>query len=180
MTSKSKPKPQAKISPPEPKPAPAIIVFGPDEANKPRAASFTGGEVEAATKAAELMKLRVLKVAGPRLTELAAHLERGRIYASGHGFVPPIRPSLYDRLSELANPKPAPSLPRSWDDIEIGHLVLAPEAGGEGYWESIVVAKDNDMLTLKWHDYPGYPNVVCHRTTVALLKPTVAGPSTAA
>jgi hypothetical protein len=45
-----------------------------------------------------------------------------------------------------------PSLPRSWDEIEIGHLVLAPEAGGEGYWETIVVAKDNDMLTLTWRD----------------------------
>ena len=65
MTSKSKPKPQAKISQAEPKPAPAIIVFGADHANKPRAASFTGDEVEAATKAAELMKLRVLKVEGP-------------------------------------------------------------------------------------------------------------------
>ena len=44
MTSNSKPKPQAKISSPEPKPAPAIIVFGADEANKPRAATFTGDE----------------------------------------------------------------------------------------------------------------------------------------
>ena len=86
-----------------------------------------GGEVEAATKAAELMKLRVLKVAGPELTELAASLQAGRIYASGLGFVPPIRPSIYERLSELADPKPAPSLPRGWDEIEIGHLVLAPE-----------------------------------------------------
>src|SRR6516164_10823392 len=105
MTSNSKPKPQAKISSPEPRPAPAIIVFGADEANKPRAATFTGDEVEAATKAAELMKLRVLKVAGPKLTELATHLEAGRIYASGHGFVPPIRPNIYARLSEIANPK---------------------------------------------------------------------------
>src|SRR5215831_12413787 len=88
MTSNSKPKPQAKTSQAEHKPAPAIIVFGADEANKPRAATFTGEEVEAATKAAELMKLGVLKVAGPKLTELATHLERGRIYASGHGFVP--------------------------------------------------------------------------------------------
>jgi hypothetical protein len=65
MTSNSKPKPQAKTSQPEPKPAPAVIVFGADEADKPRAATFAADEVEAATKAAELMKLRVLKVAGP-------------------------------------------------------------------------------------------------------------------
>ena len=180
MTSKSKPKPQAKTSQPEPKPAPAIIVFGADQANKPRAASFTGDEVEAATKAAELMKLQVLKVEGPQLTELAASLQAGRIYASGHGFVPPIRPSIYERLSELADPKPAPSLPRSWDDIEIGHFVLGTEGPGEGYWEAIVLGRDNDMLTLKWIDYPDDPQLVCHRSAVALLKPTAAEPSTAA
>ena len=180
MTSKSKPKPQAKTSQPEPKPAPAIIVFGADQANKPRAASFTGDEVEAATKAAELMKLRVLKVEGPELTQLAARLEPGRIYASGHGFVPPVRMNVHQRLCELADPKPAPSLPRSWDDIEIGHFVLATEGPGEGYWEAIVLSRDNDMLTLKWIDYPDDPQLVCHRTAVALLKPTAAEPSTAA
>ena len=180
MTSNSKPKPQAKTSLAEPKPAPAIIVFGADQANKPRAASFTGDEVEAATKAAELMKLRVLKVAGPELTELAASLQAGRIYASGLGFVPPIRPSIYERLSELADPKPAPSLPRSWDEIEIGHLVLATEAPGEGYWEAIVLGRNNDMLTLKWRDYPFYPQFDYHRTAVALLKPSAAELSTGA
>src|SRR5215470_4707001 len=87
------------------------------------------------------MKLRVLKVEGPELTELAAGLQAGRIYASGHGFVPPIRPNLYERLCELADPKPAPSLPRSWDDIEIGHFVLATEGPGEGYWEAIVLGR---------------------------------------
>ena len=180
MTSNSKPKPQAKTSQAEPKPAPAIIVFGADQANKLRAASFTADQVELATKAAELMKLRVLKVEGPELTELAARLEPGRIYASGHGFVPPVRMNVHQRLCELADPKPAPSLPRSWDEIDIGHLVLATEVPDEGYWQTIVVAKDNDMLTLKWVGYPDYPQLVCHRTAVGLLKPSVAEPSTAA
>ena len=180
MTIKSKPKPQAKTSPPEPRPAPAIIVFGADQANKPRAASFTGGEVEAATKAAELMKLRVLKVEGPELTELAAGLQAGRIYASGHGFVPPIRPNLYERLSELADPKPAPACRAAGTISKSATLVLATEGPGEGYWEAIVLGRDNDMLALKWIDYPDDPQLVCHRTAVALLKPTAAEPSTAA
>src|SRR5262249_18861351 len=115
-----------------------------------------------------------------RSAVLAARLEVGRIYASGHGFVPPIRPNLYERLCELADPKPAPSLPRSWDDIEVGHFVLATEGPGEGYWEAIVLGRDNDMLTLKWIDYPDDPQLVCHRTALALLKPTAAEPSTAA
>ncbi len=174
MTSKSKAQPQPKPAPAEVKPAPAIIVFGVDEASKPRAASFTGDQVGLATKAADLMKLRVLKVTGAELTNLAARLQVGRIYASGHGFVPPIRPDIYDRLNDLADPKPAPGLPRSWADIDVGHLVLAQEVPGDGWWETIVVARDNDMLTLKWRDSPTYPQLVCHRTAVALLKPTAA------
>ena len=146
MTKKWKPQSQAKA---DAKPVPALIVFGFDQANKLRAASFSADQVELATKAAELMKLRVLKVEGPELTELAARLEPGRIYASGHGFVPPVRMNVHQRLCELADPKPAPSLPRSWDEIDVGHLVLATEAPDEGYWQTIVVAKDHDMLTLR-------------------------------
>jgi hypothetical protein len=32
------------------------------------------------------------------------------------------------RLCELADPKPAPCLPRSWDEIDIGHLVRQMES----------------------------------------------------
>jgi hypothetical protein len=182
MSKKPKPQTQVKNALAEPKPTPAIIVFGLDQANKPRAASFTADQVELATKAAELMKLRVLKVAGPELTELAARLEAGRIYASGHGFVPPIRPNVYERLNELADPKPAPGLPRSWDEIDVGHMVLTYDETtvGWGWWHAIVVAKDSDMLTLKWRDYPYQAQVVRHRDSVALLKPTTPEPAIAA
>jgi hypothetical protein len=158
----------------ETKPAPAIIVFGVDQTGKHRAAAFAADQAELANKAAGLMQLRVLNVSGDGLTELAAQLPVGRIYASGHGFVPPIRPNLYERLTNLANPKPAPGLPASWDDVDVGHLVLAQEIPGEGWWEVVVVARNNDMLTLKWRDYPKYPQLVCHRAAVALLKPTAA------
>ena len=157
------------------KSAPAIIVFGLDQTSKPRAAAFASEQVQLATKAAELMKLRVLKVTSPELTELAARLPVGRIYASGHGFVPAVRANIYDRLNELADPKPAPGLPRSWGDIEVGQLVLALEAPGHGYWEAIVLAKDGDMLTIKWRDYPKMPPMTRHRASVALLKPTGVG-----
>ena len=39
-------------------------------------------------------------------------------------------------------------------------------------WEAIVIATDNDMLTLRWRDYPKQENVVRHASAVALLKPT--------
>jgi hypothetical protein len=53
-------------------------------------------------------------------------------------------------------------------------LVIAQENVLEGWWEAIVIATDNDMLTLKWRDYPRFPKMSHHRTAVALLKPAAA------
>jgi len=157
----------------KPKPTPAaIILFGLDQARKPRAASFTADQVDQATKAAKLMELHVLKVDTAELAELAAQLPAGRIYASGQGFVPPARLDIYDRIADLADPPPPLGLPRSWDEIDVGHQVLAQEKPHEGWWETIVVAKDKDMLTLAWRNFPSHPKLVCHRTAVALQKPT--------
>ena len=170
-TASEKPKPSTSE---KPKPTPAIILFGLDQARKPRAASFTADQVDQATKAAKLMELHVLKVDSPELAELAAKLQAGRIYASGHGFVPPAQLNIYDRIADLADPPPPLGLPRSWDEIDVGHQVLAQEKPHEGWWETIVVAKDKDMLTLAWRNFPSHPKLVCDRTAVALQKPTVA------
>ncbi len=100
--------------------------------------------------------------------------------------MPPIGRKLYDEIVEqlkcaghpLANDlnreQPASGLPANWDKIAVGHLVIAQddEAAKPGWWEAIVLARDNDMLTLKWRDWPGYPTIVRHAGAVALLKPT--------
>src|SRR5450830_1749943 len=131
--------------------APGIIVFGLDPTGKSKAATFPAHQVELATKAAGLMQLRILKVDSPELTQFAAQLPVGKIYASGHGFVPQVRTAIYDRLVQFADPAPAPGLPATWDDIDVGHMVLAREEGvDEGWWEAIVIAKDGDMLTLRF------------------------------
>jgi hypothetical protein len=49
--------------------------------------------------------------------------------------------------------------------------VIARDELAEGWWEAIVIAKDGDMLTLRFRDYKQAP-VVLHRATLALLKPT--------
>jgi hypothetical protein len=70
---------------------------------------------------------------------------------------------------------PAPSVlegyPRDWDDVNVGHLVIAREGAVSGWWEAVVVDRAGDLLTLRWRDFPGYPKFVQHRTAVALLKP---------
>jgi hypothetical protein len=71
-------------------------------------------------------------------------------------------------------------LPNSWPAIDVGHLVIAQAADpGDGWWEAIVVGKDEDMLTLQWRDYPKEPKLVRHRAAVALLRPIPDQPSTA-
>jgi hypothetical protein len=154
--------------------APAIIVFGLDPTGKSKAATFPAQQADLASKAAGLMQLRVLKIDSPELTQFAAQLPVGKIYASGHGFVPQVRTAIYDRLVQFADPAPAPGLPVTWDDIDVGHLVIARDELAAGWWEAIVVAKDGDMLTLKWRDYPKQAPAVLHRAALALLKPTAA------
>jgi hypothetical protein len=83
-----------------------------------------------------------------------------------------------DNPTETPNPdaaSPAPNIaqgyPRDWDDINVGHLVIAQEDAVSGWWAAIVVDRAGDMLTMRWRDFPGYPRFVQHRTAVALLKP---------
>ena len=147
-------------------------------------------------KAAKAMNLAVCRADGEVLAELAKKLPPGRLYSTGRGFVPSVGRSLYGKLVEqlkLAGQpvpdeadqpngdrpgaaQPAPGLPTSWDDIAVGHLVIAQEALDDGWWEAIVLARDGDMLTLKWRDYPWQPNGLRHAGSVALLKPSPAAP----
>lgn len=74
---------------------------------------------------------------------------------------------------DAASPAPGvgQSYPRDWDDINVGHLVIAYSAADEGWWEAIVTAREGDMLTMRFRDYLKEPKFVQHRTAVALLKP---------
>src|SRR4029077_5141362 len=166
---------------------PELIVLGWDEAGKPRGARFPTGHDNLVAKAAKAMNLAVCKADGDVLAELAQKLPSGRLYATGRGFVTTVGRSLYDRLVEqlrLAGQQvpgedagqsgadqPAPGLPATWDDVAVGHLVIAHEDAINGWWEAIVLARDGDMLTLKWRDYPWQPNVRRQPGAVALLKP---------
>jgi hypothetical protein len=170
------------------------VLFGTDEHGKPRAACFKAANPELITKAAAAMKLQLLRPVTASQIELAKKLPVGRIHANGTGFVPPIRGDLYSALQSAAEPPqqsgtaastaaaspaaapaaPAQGLPKDWDSIEVGHLVIAQENMAEGWWEALVIAADNDMLTLRWRDYPKVAPITRHRTAVALMKPTAA------
>jgi hypothetical protein len=77
---------------------------------------------------------------------------------TGHRLAPPRAPA-----------PPVNSRPLSWDDIEIGSLVLATTGVEDGWWESVVLGSNGEALTLKWRDFPGEPTFIRRRSELALL-----------
>jgi hypothetical protein len=170
------------------------VLFGVDENGKPKAARFPENQANLATKAAGHLKLHVLPIVGPVVVDLAGRLPAGRIHANGRGFVPYIRRDLYAKLVAAAGSPPQgdhastqaaaasgstnPSspngqggLPKNWDEIAPGHVVIALDEPGEGWYETIVVETSGDMLTLRWRDYPRDRKFTRHRLSVGLLYP---------
>jgi hypothetical protein len=82
--------------------APALVVFGRDATGKPHASAFTQSEAYLATKAAELMGLRLLPVRTDTERSLAAKVPRGRVFATGRAFVPFIKAALFTELQAAA------------------------------------------------------------------------------
>jgi hypothetical protein len=106
------------------------------------------------------------------------------VYGNGRGFVPNVRQSLYSEIIVTLAVEPqaavgkdqdelpvATGLPRTWDEIAPGHLVVAQEALEYGWWEAIVIARNGDMFTLRFRDYPKLPKFVRHRNAIALMSP---------
>jgi hypothetical protein len=163
-----------------------LIALGFDEHQKPRGARFEGADANLVAKAAQLMELNVYEPQTKELAALAKKLPIGRLYANGKAFVANIRQSLYSQIIvELAlepgaavgntqdTPPVATGLPKSWDDIAPGHLVIAQESLEYGWWEAIVIARNGDMLSLRFREYPKLPKFARHRAAVALVSTEV-------
>jgi hypothetical protein len=174
-----------------------VVLFGVDRHGKPTAARFPESQARLAAKAADQLHLRVLTIANSAVAELAATLPVGRIHASGKGFVPNVRGDLYAKLLAMAGPpaqvtqpsaqtpgraqsngggaktkKPAQDrLPKDWDAIAPGHLVVAQESLEDGWYEAIVLEQNGDMFTLRWHEFPRERRFARHRRSLGLLFP---------
>lgn len=155
-----------------------FVLFGADEYCKPRAARFAGADPGLLAKAAETMSLCLFEVTAPDLAAIAKKLPVGQLHADGRGLVPFVKPDVYQDLvfetvgSEGATyeKNSASRLPRIWDEVAPGDLVLAHETLEVGWWEAIVLARDGDLLTLRFRDYPKYAKFVRHRSAVALIQ----------
>jgi hypothetical protein len=88
---------------------PSLVVFGRDDAGKPRASWFDAGSADLASKAADLMKMRVLKIKTDEQKAVARQLAPGRVFASGRAFTPFARTAVFSQLVELAGDSSDPS-----------------------------------------------------------------------
>ena len=169
-----------------------LVLFGIDSRGKPKAARFGKQHAGLALKAATQLQLQVLAGNDPKIADLTAQLPVGRVHATGRMFVPFVRRDLYDQLVAAAgngNAHPpssssgssgasgstpggsAPRLPRNWQEIGIGDLVLFQDCLEDGWYEAIIVEAVGDMFTLRWRDYPRQRRFARHRLRLGLLYP---------
>jgi hypothetical protein len=166
--------------------SPTLIVLGFDDQQKPRGARFVDAKPDLVTKAADAMGFKVYEASPEDVAEYAKKLPLGRLYANGRGFVPNVRQDLYSDLVVALALEPqaalsgngdkdglpaARGLPRSWDELGPGHLVIAQESLDYGWWEAIVLARQGDTFTLQYRDYPHLPKFVRHRSGIATMSP---------
>ena len=140
------------------------------------------------TKAAELMGLKVYKASSPDVAEVAKKLPVGRLYANGRGFVPNVRQDLYsDLVVALAARTAAGGAGPGTTTRTASRSPVACRGPGtrsrlaisssrkscldNGWWEAIVLDRKDDMLTLRFRDYPQLPKFFRHRTAIALMSP---------
>ena len=150
-----------------------VVLFGLDEDSKPCAARFTDESDALLAKAAAAMGLRLAVPESSQHFELVSKLPVGRLYATGKGFVPNVSKEVYEQIVTAVGGEPgaiSTALPKSWDDLAPGHLVVAQDSVANGWFPAVVIKRHEDTLTLKWRDYPSQPEVIRPISAVALLK----------
>lgn len=178
-----KPSKQARTSPDA-----SVIVFGLDKAKKLRAGWFTTNQADLAMKAAAANGFSVLEIGDDAHRKLVAKLRVGKVHATGDRLLPVVGRQIFAQIEavagvNLSNTKRSKvsgvlsdivyrGIPRSWDEIDVGHLVIAQESLKDGWYEAIVIARDGDRLRVRWRDFPKYAAFERPLIAIALPCPT--------
>lgn len=165
---KSKPTRQAQ------KPTRFVVLYGLDDTGAPRAAKFIEPDEALLSRLAQALRLRIgIATGGGKHSDTLADIPMGRVYSRGNGVVPSISQDLYDKINALTGGEPIPisaALPKSWDELAPGHVVVAQESIADGWFEAVVTKREGDTITIRFRDYPSQPEIVRPITAVALLK----------
>jgi hypothetical protein len=152
---------------------PLAVLFGLDEKEQPRGAFFKPQDEALLTRMAKGLGLRIGIAHATHQLAVASQLPKGDVHATGTKAVPVIPLDLYEKLNALVGGETGAisnSQPKSWDEIEPGHLVIALDSLSDGYWPAVVVKRHENNLVLKWRDFPSQGELVRDVNSVALLK----------
>ncbi|WP_108396914.1 hypothetical protein [Devosia submarina] len=130
---------------------PALVIFGKDDTGKPHASSFAQPDVGLATKAAALMGMRLLPVQTDDLRALAAMVPKGKVFASGKGFVPFVKADLFAKIEAIAlanEAVAAPVIESSSDDSNASTTLAAHDEPAP----SVVAMTPAVPQPTGWHD----------------------------
>lgn len=190
---------------------PTLVIFGKDDSGKAHASSFEECDAALAKKAASLMGMRILPVQTDVERAIAAKVPKGKVFASGKGFVPFVKADLFAKIEAIA-PAPEPSAPpepnlsaenadasetadtmdeaddaalladaapiaaqpTSWNDIQVGAIVLSAAVPGQMDWfECLVLSiEGEDRYKLRYCDWPTEPAFIHHISEIGLLHPS--------
>ena len=116
---------------------------------------------------------QILEAARVAAEQSAAEMEAGAVEQSSA--VTALKKKAEAALAEVRTVSPVTSgLPRSWESIAVGHMVLVHESPADGWWEATVLKREGEILTLRFRDYPKQPTFIRHINTVALVNPGLA------
>lgn len=150
-----------------------IVLFGLDETDNPRGAQFVGVDEVLLTRMAKGMGMRMGTPHAAHQFAVTSKLPKGDIHATGVKAVPQIALELYEKLNALVGGETgaiSTTQPKTWDEIEPGHLVIAQDSLADGWWPAVVIKRHENNLVLKFRDWPGQGEVIRDVSTVALLK----------
>lgn len=149
-----------------------IVLFGIDEGGRPHAAKFENEDQQILARLAQARGLRSAVAQGSKHSALLNRLRAGRLYATGAGSVPIVSKAVYEVLNAAVGGEHgqiSPTLPRSHQDIAPGHLVIAQSSLENGWYEAVVLSREDDTLRLKWRDFPADPEFLRSMSSIALL-----------
>jgi hypothetical protein len=118
----------------------------------------------------------------PRERRIVRHRDRlGLLYPGARPAPEPEK--LPKPIAIAAQNKPSPNqttaapqmLPKSWSEINVGHLVLAQSDGPWlDYWEAVLIDTTGDVVNLRWRDRKNLAPITRARFDLALIRPEAA------
>ena len=120
---------------------PALILFGRDNAGKPRASWFDALSADLARKAADLMKMRVLQVETEEQRAVARQLQPGRVFENGRAFTPFARREVFSKLVEFEGAHASTGSSGATENASNGQDASAQSSGGASMSSAVSAPK---------------------------------------